>query len=114
MDADFNRKNISIFSDKINKSVAENFVTIVDDGTYPSIRGSINVDDEGNPTQKTYLVENGILRSYMHDRISSKHYNVKPTGSGRRESFRYSPLPRMRNTYMIPGPHKKDEVIESV
>ena len=114
MEADFNRKNISIFSDKINKPVAENFVTIVDDGTYPSIRGSINVDDEGNTTEKTFLVENGILRSYMHDRISAKHYNVKPTGSGRRESFRYSPLPRMRNTYMLPGPHKKDEIIESV
>jgi TldD protein len=114
MEADFNRKNVSIFSDKINKPVAEKFVTIVDDGTNQNIRGSINVDDEGNPTEKTFLVENGILKSYLHDRISAKHYNVKPTGSGRRESFRFSPLPRMRNTYMLPGPHSKEEIISSV
>lgn len=114
MEADFNRKNISIFSDKIDKKVAENFVSIVDDGTNPNIRGSINVDDEGNISEKTYLVENGILRSYLHDRISAKHYNVKPTGNGRRQSFRYSPQPRMRNTYMLPGPHTKDEIIGSV
>jgi len=114
MEADFNRKNISIFSDKIDKKVAESFVSIVDDGTNLNIRGSINVDDEGNLTGKTYLVENGILKSYLHDRISAKHYNVKPTGNGRRQSFRFSPQPRMRNTYMLPGPHTKDEVIGSV
>ena len=114
MEADFNRKNVSIFADKINKPVAENFVSIVDDGTNPNIRGSINIDDEGNPTEKTFLVENGILQSYLHDRISAKHYNVNPTGSGRRQSFRYVPQPRMRNTYMLPGPHKKDEIIASV
>jgi TldD protein len=114
MEADFNRKNISIFADKIDKPVAENFVNIVDDATNPNIRGSINVDDEGNSTEKTFLVENGILRSYLHDRISSKHYNVNPTGSGRRESFRTVPQPRMRNTYMLPGPHKKEEIISSV
>ena len=114
MEADFNRKGESIFSDKINKPVAEKFVSIVDDGTNEHMRGSINVDDEGNDTQKTFLVENGILRSYMHDRISSKFYGVKPTGNGRRQSFRYSPLPRMRNTYMLPGPHTKDEIIKSV
>ena len=114
MEADFNRKNISIFSDKIDKKVAESLVSIVDDGTNPNIRGSINIDDEGNISGKTYLVENGILRSYLHDRISAKHYNVKPTGNGRRESFRYSPQPRMRNTYMLPGPHTKDEIIGSV
>jgi TldD protein len=111
MEADFNRKNASIFSDKINKPVAEKFVSIVDDGTMDHLRGSINIDDEGNSTEKTYLVENGILRSYLHDRISAQHYKVKPTGSGRRESFRFSPLPRMRNTYMLPGPHTKDEII---
>lgn len=114
MEADFNRKNISIFSDKIDKPVAENFVNIVDDATNPNIRGSINVDDEGNSTGKTFLVENGILRSYLHDRISAQHYNVKPTGNGRRESFRSVPQPRMRNTYMLPGPHKKEEIISSV
>jgi TldD protein len=114
MEADFNRKNVSIFSDKINKPVAENFVSIVDDGTNPSLRGSINIDDEGNSSQLTYLVENGILRSYLHDRISAKHYNVKPTGNGRRESFRNYPQPRMRNTYMLPGPHTKEEIIKSI
>ncbi|MEW5925725.1 MAG: TldD/PmbA family protein [Candidatus Zixiibacteriota bacterium] len=114
MEADSNRKGESIFSDKIGKPVAEKFVSIVDDGTNPNLRGSLNVDDEGNDTAKTFLVENGILRSYMHDRISSKFYGVKPTGSGRRQSFRFSPLPRMRNTYMLPGPHTKDEIISSV
>ncbi len=114
MEADFNRKEISIFADKIGKSVAESFVTIVDDGTNPNIRGSINIDDEGNDTEKTYLVENGIMKSYLHDRLSAKHYKVKPTGSGRRESFRHMPLPRMRNTYMLPGPHKREEIIKSV
>ncbi len=114
MEADFNRKKISIFADKIDKPVAEKFVTIVDDGTNPNIRGSLNVDDEGNDTEKTYLVENGILHSYLHDRISAKYYGVKPTGSGRRQSFRFSPIPRMRNTYMMPGPHTKEEIIRSV
>ena len=114
MEADFNRKDISIFSDKINKPVAQKFVTIVDDGTNPNIRGSLNIDDEGNDTQKTYLVEDGILRSYLHDRISSRFYGVKPTGSGRRQSFCYEALLRMRNTYMLPGPHEKEEIIKSV
>jgi len=114
MEADFNRKEISIFSDKIGKPVAEKFVSIVDDGTNPNVRGSLNVDDEGNDTEKTYLVEDGILRSYLHDRISARFYNVKPTGSGRRQSFRFQPMPRMRNTYMLPGPHKKEEIIKSV
>jgi TldD protein len=114
MEADFNRKNVSIFSDKIDKPVAEKFVSIVDDGTMDNLRGSINVDDEGNSTEKTFLVENGILRSYLHDRISAQYYKVKPTGNGRRESFRYSPLPRMRNTYMLPGPHTKEEIIASI
>ena len=114
MEADFNRKEISIYSDKINKPVAPKFVTIIDNGTNENARGSINIDDEGNDSQKTYLVEDGILRSYLHDRISAQHYDLKPTGSGRRESFRYAPMPRMRNTYMLPGPHKKEEIIQSV
>jgi TldD protein len=113
MEADFNRKGISIFSDKIGKPVAENFVSIVDDGTNLNARGSINIDDEGNDTERTFLVENGILRSYLHDHISARYYKVKPTGNGRRESFRYAPIPRMRNTYMLPGPHKKEEIIQS-
>nr|MBN2277975.1 TldD/PmbA family protein [candidate division Zixibacteria bacterium] len=114
MEADFNRKEISIFSDKIDKPVAENFVTIIDNGTNLNTRGSINIDDEGNPSQLTYLVKDGILRSYLHDRISSRHYGVKPTGNGRRQSFRYPPIPRMRNTYMANGPHSREEIIKSV
>ncbi|MCP4570495.1 MAG: TldD/PmbA family protein [FCB group bacterium] len=114
MEADFNRKGTSIFADKIDKPVAEKFVSIVDNGTNPNLRGSLNIDDEGNDTENTYMVENGILRSYLHDRISARHYKVKPTGSGRRQSFRYAPLPRMRNTYMLPGPHTHDEIIGSV
>ncbi len=114
MEADFNRKNVSIFSTKIGKPVAEKFVSIIDDGTNPGIRGTINIDDEGNDSRKTYLVRDGILESYLHDRISAKHYGVKPTGSGRRQSFRYPPMPRMRNTYMANGPHDIEEVIGSV
>lgn len=114
MEADFNRKKTSIFSDKINKQVAEKFVSIVDDGTIPHIRGSINMDDENIDTEKTFLVKNGILKSYLYDRINAKYFKVKPTGNGRRQSFRYAPIPRMRNTYMLPGPHKKEEIIRSV
>ena len=114
MEADFNRKGVSIFSDRIGKPVANKFVNIVDEGTLENARGAINVDDEGNPVGKTMLVENGILTTYLHDSISAKHYKVKPTGNGRRESYRYAPLPRMRATYMLPGPHKKEEIIASV
>ncbi len=114
MEADFNRKKISIFADKINKKVASETVNIVDDGTVEGVRGSINVDDENVESQKTYLVKDGILTGYLHDRISAKHYNVKPTGNGRRQSFRFAPMPRMRNTFMLPGPHKKEEIIKSV
>jgi TldD protein len=113
-EADFNRKNLSIFSDKMGKKIAEDFVTIIDDGTLPGRRGTLNVDDEGNATEKTTLVSNGTLTSYLHDRISAKHYNVKPTGNGRRQDFRNIPIPRMRSTYMENGPHKRDEIIASV
>ncbi len=114
MEADFNRKNVSIYSDKIGKPVAHKFVNIVDDGTQEAARGAINVDDEGNSAGRTMLVENGVLTTYLHDSISAKHYGVKPTGNGRRESYQYAPMPRMRSTYMMPGPHKKDEIIASV
>lgn len=114
MEADFNRKRESIYSEMINKYVAKDFVNIIDDALYPDLQGSINIDDECNDSQKTYLVENGILTSYMHDKISAKHYGLNPTGNGRRQSFRYVPLPRMRNTYMTNGPHKKEEIIASV
>jgi TldD protein len=113
-EADFNRKDLSIFSDKMGKKIAEDFVTIIDDGTLPGRRGTLNIDDEGNTTEKTTLVSNGTLTSYLHDRISAKHYNVKPTGNGRRQDFRSIPIPRMRSTYMENGPHKKDEIVASV
>ncbi len=113
-EADFNRKKISIFSDMMNKKVAEDFVTIVDTGLENEARGALNVDDEGTPGQRTVLVKNGKLISYLHDRISSKFYKVKPTGSGRREDFRYIPMPRMRVTTMENGPHHPDEIIKSV
>ena len=113
-EADFNRKGTSIFSDKMGKKVAESFVNIIDDGTLPNNRGSINIDDEGFESQKTYLVKDGILNSYIHDRISAKHYGVEPTGNGRRESFRHVPLPRMRATYMENGTTAKEDIIQSV
>ncbi|MBM7114986.1 TldD/PmbA family protein [Archangium primigenium] len=114
MEADFNRKGTSIYADKINKPIAHPFVNIVDDGTNEYARGAINVDDEGNVPDKTMLVENGVLTTFLHDSISARHYKVKPTGNGRRESYRHAPLPRMRSTYMLPGPHKSEEIIASV
>jgi len=114
MEADFNRKNTSIYSTMIGKKVAEPFVTIVDDGTIPGLTGSINFDDEGTPSQKTVLVENGILTGYLHDRISAKYYDVKPTGNGRRESYEHFPTPRMRNTYMEPGDATTEDIIKTV
>ncbi len=114
MEADFNRKNVSIFSDKIGKPVAKPFVNIVDDATLAHARGAINVDDEGNPAGVTHLVENGILSTYLHDAVSARAYGVKPTGNGRRESYQHAPLPRMRATYMLNGPHTKEEIVASV
>ncbi|MGQ9620255.1 MAG: TldD/PmbA family protein [Bacteroidales bacterium] len=113
-EADFNRKKTSIFSDKMGKKIAEPFISIYDDGTLPGNRGALNVDDEGNPTQKTTLVSNGILTSYLHDRISANFYKVKPTGNGRRQDFRNMPIPRMRCTLMENGPHTREEIISSV
>ncbi|MEN8186059.1 MAG: metallopeptidase TldD-related protein [Bacteroidota bacterium] len=113
-EADFNRKGTSIFSDKMGKKIAEDFITIIDDGTLENDRGAINIDDEGNEVKKTFLVKDGILNSYIHDRISANHYKVEPTGNGRRESFRHVPLPRMRSTYMEPGPHTREDIFENV
>jgi TldD protein len=114
MEADFNRKGTSIYSDKLGKPVARPFVSIVDDATLPGARGTINVDDEGNDAGRTVLVQDGVLTSYMHDQISARHYGVTPTGNGRRQSYRHPPLPRMRATYMLPGPHHPAEIIASV
>lgn len=113
MEADFNRKKISTYSTMIGKKVAEPFVTIIDDGTNMNLAGSINVDDEGTPGQKTVLVENGILTGYLHDRISAKFYGVAPTGNGRRQDFQNYPVPRMRNTYMLGGNATPEEVIKA-
>ncbi len=114
LEADFNRKGVSIYAAKMGSRVAPEFVTIVDDGTVVGSRGAINVDDEGNHTEKTVLIREGVLESYLHDEISAAHYGVDPTGSGRRESFRHAPMPRMRATYMERGPHDPEEIIRSV
>jgi TldD protein len=115
MEADFNRKNESIYSEMLGRKVAADFVTIVDDGTLPNERGALNYDDEGTPCERTVLVENGVLSSYLHDRISAAHYRrPASTGSGRRQSFRHIPIPRMRATYMLNGPHSREEIIGSV
>ena len=113
-EADFNRKQTSIFSDMMGKQVCDKSINIIDDGTIVANRGAVNYDDEGVPGQKTYLVKDGILNSYLHDRISAKYYNTAPTGNGRRESFRYMPIPRMRATYMDGGNATEEEIISSV
>ena len=113
-EADFNRKNVSIFADQLNKKVCNEHINVVDDGTIPFNRGSVNFDDEGAEGQKTYLIKDGVLTSYLHDRISAKHYGVEPTGNGRRESFRNMPIPRMRATYMEAGNVSESDIISSV
>lgn len=114
MEADFNRKGTSIYASRLGQQITSPEVTIQDDGTLSRLRGSLNIDDEGTPARNTTLVENGILRSYLHDRISARHYGVERTGSGRRESFRHPPVPRMRNTFMLAGPRDPQEIIASV
>ncbi len=113
-EADFNRKGQSIFSGRIGEKVCREEISIVDDGTIPGNRGAVNFDDEGVPGQKTFMVRNGVLESYLHDRVSANHFGVSPTGNGRRESFRYAPIPRMRATYMLGGQSTKEDIIASV
>ncbi len=113
-EADFNRKNTSIFSDQLNKKICNEHINVVDDGTIPFNRGSVNIDDEGVNGQKTYIVKEGILTSYLHDRISAQHYGILSTGNGRRESFRHMPIPRMRATYMEAGNVTEEEMISTV
>ena len=113
-EADFNRKGTSIFADRMGRQICPKGIQIIDDGTLAGNRGALNFDDEGVPGQKTYMVEDGILTSYLHDRISAAHYGVRPTGNGRRESFRYAPLPRMRATYMESGKAKAEDLIAEV
>ena len=113
-EADFNRKGQSIFSDKMGQQVCPKGVNVVDDGTVAFNRGSGNYDDEGVPAQKTYMIRDGVLESYLHDRISASWYGVEPTGNGRRENFRYNPIPRMRATYMESGETDPKSIIADV
>ena len=114
LEGDFNRKGTSAFSGRIGEAVATGLCTVVDDGTLEGRRGSLNVDDEGTPTSKTVLIENGRLRGYMQDRLNARLMGTESTGNGRRQSFAHLPMPRMTNTYMLPGPHHPGEIIESV
>lgn len=114
LEADFNRKGVSIYADRLGKAIASPLVTLVDDATGMHQRGAINIDDEGNQAGRTVLVQDGVLQGYLHDEMSARFYGVTPTGNGRRESFRHPPLPRMRSTYMLGGPHRKEEIIASV
>ena len=114
LEGDFNRKGTSAFSGRIGQQVAARGVTIVDDGTLAARRGSLNVDDEGTPTQCTTLIEDGCLRGYLQDKLNARLMGVKPTGNGRRESFAALTMPRMTNTYMLPGQHAPEEIIASV
>ncbi len=114
LEADFNRKGVSAFSGRIGQQVASPLCTIIDDGTIGGRRGSLNVDDEGNQTQRNVLIENGILRGYLQDNLSSRILGAKPTGSGRRESYEHIPMPRMTNTFMLAGESDPEEIIRSV
>jgi TldD protein len=114
LEGDFNRKGTSAFANRIGERVAAAECTVVDDGTLSRRRGSLNVDDEGTPTECTTLIENGILRGYMQDKLNARLMGTRPTGNGRRESFAHVTLPRMTNTYMRPGRHAPEEIIRSV
>ena len=114
LEGDFNRRGTSAFSGRIGEQVASPLCTVVDDGTLPGRRGSLNVDDEGTPTSCTTLIENGVLKGYLQDKLNARLMGMEPTGNGRRESFAHATLPRMTNTYMLPGPHDPQEIIRSV
>jgi TldD protein len=114
LEGDFNRKKTSAFSGMIGQRVAARGVTVVDDGTMPDRRGSLTVDDEGTPTNYTVLIEDGILKGYMQDRMNARLLGAAPTGNGRRQSFAHAPMPRMTNTYMLAGSQDPQEIIASV
>jgi TldD protein len=114
LEADFNWKKLSNYSNRVGQKVASDLCTVIDEGLFENMRGTINVDDEGNLPTATTLIENGTLRGYMCDRISAKQLGVKPTGNGRRESYNYAPMARMTNTYMLPGKSDPEEIIKSV
>lgn len=114
LEADFNRKKTSAFSDRIGQRVASELCTVVDDGTLPSRRGSINVDDEGTPTHRTVLIEKGILKGYLQDKLNAGMMNMPLTGNGRRESYAHIPMPRMTNTFMLAGESTPEDIIRTV
>ncbi len=114
LEGDFNRKKTSVFSGLLGQRIASPGVTVVDDGTIADRRGSLTIDDEGTPTSCTTLIEDGILKGYMQDRLNARLMGMKPTGNGRRQSYAHCPLPRMTNTVMLSGQHTKDEIIASV
>ncbi len=114
LEGDFNRKGTSAFSGRVGQQVAAKGVTVVDDGTLAARRGSLNVDDEGNPTRRTVLIEDGVLQGYLQDRLNARLMQAAPTGNGRRESFAHLPMPRMTNTVMLAGSHEPAEIIASV
>jgi len=114
LEGDFNRKGTSAFSGRMGQQVAARGVTVIDDGTMPERRGSLTIDDEGTPTERTVLIEDGILTGYMQDRMNARLMGQTPTGNGRRQSYAHAPMPRMTNTYMLAGEHKREEMIESL
>lgn len=114
LEADFNYKKLSNYSGRVGEKVASEQCTVVDEGLFENMRGTINVDDEGNAPQSTVLIENGILRGYMNDRISAKKLGVKSSGNGRRQAYNYPPMPRMTNTYLRNGKYSEDEILKSV
>ena len=111
LEGDFNRKGASAFTGRVGQRVAAKGVTVLDDGTIPDRRGSLNVDDEGNATQRNVLIEDGILKGYIQDSMNARLMGVAPTGNGRRESYAAVPMPRMTNTYMLGGSQTKDEIV---
>lgn len=114
LEGDFNRKESSVFSGKVGEQVTSNLCTIVDDGTLQDLRGSLNVDDEGVHGQYNTLIENGVLKGYLQDKLNARLMGVNPTGNARRESYAHLPMPRMTNTYMLPGEHSSEEIISTV
>ena len=114
LEGDFNRKGSSAFSGRIGERVAAKGVTVLDDGTIADRRGSLNVDDEGNPSQRNVLIEDGILKGYIQDSLNARLSGVKPTGNGRRESYAHTPMPRMTNTYMLAGDKAPEEIVASI
>lgn len=114
LEGDFNRKGTSAFSGRVGEPVASSLCTVVDDGTLDGLRGSLTIDDEGVPTQRTVLIEDGVLKGYMQDKMNARLMGVQSTGNGRRESYAHLPLPRMTNTFMLPGESDPEEIIASV